>query len=668
MKINQIKLKNFRQYKDVELYFSGSDEKNITIIRGENGYGKTTLIRAFLWGLYGGKSSGYKAFDTPLLNRDVEKELDLMKEATTSVILELQHLDNLYRITTKVVYKKRANGEIFQVDKPTTTILKQEKDNVSMIPIEDPATVAQTIQSILNNEIKDYFFYDGENNKIEQVAKGRSIKKAVSMMMGIERIEDLNEWFHPNKKASVISYLNDQIKDDSIELNTVNAQRKDAIVDLEKNKSKQNDYLDEIEKLNEQKREKEHQINANEDAKAAKETLDEQRKKLNRIGESAEFNSTTAYDYFRNNDGFLHILYSYLFETKEMNLLSENSNFNKYTSLSHISEEAIDQLIKRGYCLCGCKITNDSEAYRHLIEEKSHMEPHDYGKYINDFIQSEKNNKDYAERTQENIRENIKEYMDKVDDYDTVQENIRSLQRKLEGRIDVGEVQKEYYDLESQIKTKEGALSQLKVQETEFDYKIKNYDKEFEKLSRKNSENKAIIRAIEYAKIIYKSSSERIKNQEKEVKEKLNLRVNELFSQMYHGKRKLRIDDSYNVSSLDGDAILDNSTGTETVKNFAFIGALLEVAREMLNKNNDVYYDENNYAAYPLVMDAPFSNTDEEHIKRICRCLPTICDQLIMVIIDRDYMIAKDSLDGKVGDVYKIVKHSETWDSIEKVN
>ena len=70
---------------------------------------------------------------------------------------------------------------------------------------------------------------------------------------------------------------------------------------------------------------------------------------------------------------------------------------------------------------------------------------------------------------------------------------------------------------------------------------------------------------------------------------------------------------------------------------------------------------------YPLVMDAPFSNTDEEHIRNVCLTLPEYCNQLIMVMIRKDYKIAKDKIANKVGKVYSIEKISESYDKIVEV-
>ena len=47
MLIKKITLRNFRQYMNTEISFSTDPEKNVTLIKGDNGTGKTTLAQAF---------------------------------------------------------------------------------------------------------------------------------------------------------------------------------------------------------------------------------------------------------------------------------------------------------------------------------------------------------------------------------------------------------------------------------------------------------------------------------------------------------------------------------------------------------------------------------------------------------------------------------------------
>jgi len=54
MIIKSITLNNYRLYKgENTLSLSSSDEKNIVLISGENGFGKTTFLHSLIWCLYG---------------------------------------------------------------------------------------------------------------------------------------------------------------------------------------------------------------------------------------------------------------------------------------------------------------------------------------------------------------------------------------------------------------------------------------------------------------------------------------------------------------------------------------------------------------------------------------------------------------------------------------
>ena len=78
MKIKSIKLHNFMRYKgDNELLFSTDDEKNVTVVLGDNTFGKTTLAQAFRWGLYEtlNDTSYTKKKDVVLLNNEVAAEM-----------------------------------------------------------------------------------------------------------------------------------------------------------------------------------------------------------------------------------------------------------------------------------------------------------------------------------------------------------------------------------------------------------------------------------------------------------------------------------------------------------------------------------------------------------------------------------------------------------------
>ena len=54
MLIHSISMHDFRQFKGTQtLSFSCDKEKNVTVLLGDNTFGKTTILQAFNWCLYG---------------------------------------------------------------------------------------------------------------------------------------------------------------------------------------------------------------------------------------------------------------------------------------------------------------------------------------------------------------------------------------------------------------------------------------------------------------------------------------------------------------------------------------------------------------------------------------------------------------------------------------
>lgn len=53
MKLLRVRVENFRLLKDIHIEFAVETESNLTVIRAANESGKTTLLMALQWGLFG---------------------------------------------------------------------------------------------------------------------------------------------------------------------------------------------------------------------------------------------------------------------------------------------------------------------------------------------------------------------------------------------------------------------------------------------------------------------------------------------------------------------------------------------------------------------------------------------------------------------------------------
>ena len=53
MQLVAAKIKNFKLLENIDLKFSTDPTRPLTVIRAENGSGKTSVLNALMWGLYG---------------------------------------------------------------------------------------------------------------------------------------------------------------------------------------------------------------------------------------------------------------------------------------------------------------------------------------------------------------------------------------------------------------------------------------------------------------------------------------------------------------------------------------------------------------------------------------------------------------------------------------
>ncbi|MFD1292603.1 DNA sulfur modification protein DndD [Lutibacter holmesii] len=206
MKIDRIKFQNFRIYKGVnEIIFSPKPNKNISIIAGKNGFGKTTFLTSLIWVFYGKMMSevedkykkdiknagGYDKFLKTLLNRDVKSNHDTNVSSKFSVEVELTDI-LIPSIPCKSVLLKRSYDL-----KTETEELKIFIDGLENELTKDVGYEVFINDFILPREIAKFFFFDAE--KIVSLAEAKSkaelrnLSKAYSEVLGIKKYEDLKK-------------------------------------------------------------------------------------------------------------------------------------------------------------------------------------------------------------------------------------------------------------------------------------------------------------------------------------------------------------------------------------------------------------------------------------------------------------------------------------------
>lgn len=198
MLIKQIKISNFRSYyNDVTIDFDSQENKNITLISGKNGFGKTTFLTSLIWGFYGKLmskvenkykteikgSGGYENFLLQQFNRNQKNKTILKVEIILiDILIPSIPCKEVKIIRSFDVDTKKENLEILIDGNQNELTRKVGYENF----IND---------FILPRDIAKFFFFDSE--KIVSLAEAKtkeelkSLSKAYSEVLGLKKYDDL---------------------------------------------------------------------------------------------------------------------------------------------------------------------------------------------------------------------------------------------------------------------------------------------------------------------------------------------------------------------------------------------------------------------------------------------------------------------------------------------
>lgn len=159
MRFERIVINNYRQYEKLELSFPNVGENDLHIVIASNGIGKTNLLNAIDWCLYGEESHlGDKNDSLSICNLSVlERELAAGRNtATVSIAIHAREGENtiVFRREVAVSTSSKRSG----IDKFEVTITPLMGN--SEILVADKAS--EEVDKYLPRRIKQYFFFDGE--------------------------------------------------------------------------------------------------------------------------------------------------------------------------------------------------------------------------------------------------------------------------------------------------------------------------------------------------------------------------------------------------------------------------------------------------------------------------------------------------------------------------
>lgn len=648
-------LTNFRQFNGTQsVNFSVDPEKNVTVIMGENGSGKTTLAQAFTWCLYGATDFD----DQVVLNKVVAKNIGQNSEASVQVKISMVHMGVDYIMTREQKYTTDSTGSL---KRPNNTVFKiQYKNKDGQQDFVKESEVELRMKEILPKELAKYFFFDGERigNMSKEIRKGKSkeFADAVKSLLGLSAFTEALEHLGGKSSNTVIKSYE---KDYSSKSDSKIAQLRDEIARydarLEQIEKRFAEIDNEEDIASEKAKEYEIKIAENRDSEKYAQERTKLKNKITSLEQSKVSSTTGVIDTFNRKGA------SWMATKMIHDALKELADADKIdTGIPDIHARTIQFLINRKKCLCGTPIEFGGPAYTELNKVLDYIPPKSIGTLISQFVRECELKSKGASDAFDDISNKFSVVSEFDADYAELLNQIETINKKLEGMLNVGELQKKYTFYNGEVKNLRLERNRLSEEKGAIETKRERCETGINELVLKDENNKRIARFKAYATYMYKYLFSVYKEKETEVREQLEETVNSIFKEIYNGGFSLKLDEKYNVQiqvdDFDGYVgDVETSTAQSISVIFAFIAGVIKMARENNSDENSMLMTE----AYPLVMDAPLSAFDKTRIKTVCDALPKVAEQVIIFIKDTDGEIAEENMGSKVGMRYMFDKHNE---------
>lgn len=660
MLIKSLKMQNFRQFKGTTAVdFSCDPNQNVTIILGDNTFGKTTLLQAFNWCFY--ETVMFDNNPDFLLNLEMANGMMNGDSETVSVEICVIHNSIEYVVSRSQQYLC-ANNKVTGAKKCQAKVSYKQPDGQteSVRALE----VQNVIENILPKDLSTYFFFDTE--RVRSISTRKDVSDAVKGLLGLSIMDNaIKHIGTKGNKKTVLGKLYGAMDTDG------DKRARDALDMIQSSEAKREAIKEQLETCVSQIKQYEARKGQLDDILRDNQTtavLQKKKEDLERrlSAENSSLESTTALFFKEFSKGSLQLF--------AQPLLGRANDFLAATKIDDkgirdLTAPTILELIKRGKCICGAEICDGNDAYRHLMEELNFVPPESIGNIVRHYREKLLSFSKNADHIYDSLTSRYQEIYRSKARIQEWEDELADISVQIKGKEHMKRYEIELVDVKKRLRELNDKKERLIRDDAILKSDIERYKKVYDSLIAVSGKNKETMLLIQYAEEILDWLSSTYKEKEAFIRDELETKVNHIFEQMYHGHRRVSIDQRYQVTLLttieDKEVAAGESEGSNRVKSFAFIAGLVALAKEKLIATADEEGFNLSSEPYPLVMDAPFSNADEIHTANISKVLPEIAEQVIMFVMQKDWRYAEPVMASRVGKQYSLKKHSETYTVLE---
>jgi DNA sulfur modification protein DndD len=538
IKLKSASFKNFRALIDLDLEFSTDEKAPVTVIKGTNATGKTTIHRALMWCLFGDvafkRTGGRRNFRlSPLGLRD-----GVVTNISVECVIEKSNDEgsfDKYRLIRSSIETISGNG--FECEPTQVKVYKMNQSGDK--PITNPQVFIE--EQLFPPTKMNIFFVHGEemhhsillNN--DNSVRRQNIKDVVDSLLDIKIIES--------------SLARVKISNKSIDRNqkgTISVN----IIDIKNQINKLEEKIDDLENIYNEKKEKEKftSVVIDDLQKIRDNAMKAGGSKLKEIHEaqlSEETNKKKIEQQIKAEKQYVSSLLNstnIVFELAGMEIYESLfllEELSKKGDIPNVRPELLSSILLNKICYCGCEITENSEQYFYI--EKQIKDLANFNKYseilsaiLDNLKISHSNFKNNI--AFESLRKACKNINDKNDEIVSVNKKISELIRTTNEVKEAGSV---FEKADKEYNEKMRAFDAEKEINRKFFYDIEQerqkktiLDRKYDEALRQDKASKSILHQQEIATDILSVMSATVSSLKNETLLNVSNEMNNIFLNM----------------------------------------------------------------------------------------------------------------------------------------
>lgn len=621
--ISSITLTNYRQFQGEQtLNFSFDKNKNVIVVLGKNGAGKSNILNALTWCFYGIEvhkdevtqdSSGM-----PIINVTELETLKPNQSTYAEVLVNIETDIGPWTVKRRIEGGKTALGKMY-FDPPRLTVIHpvggQDK-------IAEGEETQRLINNLLPEALRNFFFIDGE--QLREFFKYSSPKEVATAIDNVSQLDlvfkaagNLTKYERELRKNVKATTPQLEAVQQQIEILQRNIEEKESLIQ----KTKADIEKDSLELV-----QVEEYLRKHNDASVAalqheRDTLDADVKILKQNLQDEEI----------NRNSYLVDIAPFIFLKSEVETAYQliQHRVDKGELPPRIKETFVRELIERGRCICGNELIGDAkrelEAYSTQLALSELSEVSISGKTTIETILADI----------DNFPCRIDKYSEKIDQFkDHFDQKMRRLEyiseeMKVHNIDEIRRYEERRRQLTSALSRKEQLLMmyrrEIEVLNTALTGKLEQEKKELSK-DKKNTQLRTKLQLVEDALATLADTEYIVKAK---IRSQVEKSTKENFLTLIRKKTAftdVQIDENFNVKIIHShgyNAINDLSAGEYMILGLSFMSALMTIS---------------GFHA-PVIIDTPLGKIDDEHREYITTELPKFLSgtQLALLVTPTEY-------------------------------